>query len=150
MKKLLLMSILAFSSIYGIKAQQTMIVHGTTATKFYLYENHQVYKIMADELWFSDGNASEPGGIIHSLNLTLTPVPNYDPGDEPIEIYMSCAEARANPNHKGQCGPLQYVGRQNVDGGFINHYICYDQNNNACCISNGNLILFSADGNFDD
>ncbi len=140
MKKTLLTIAIALFSFMNSKAQ-TMIIHGTTYTKFYLVENGQIYKIFADEMWVMDPSGiGGVRGISASINLTFNSVPNYDPNDIPVAQVISCADARQN--NAGSCGPL----RNHRDGSIS----CEDLSNSYACsikLANG-TIVYSGNGNF--
>ncbi|MDI1234977.1 MAG: hypothetical protein PSX81_11885 [bacterium] len=139
MKKILFTIAIALFSFMNAKAQ-TMIIHGTTSTKFYCWENGQLYKLFADEMWVMDP-LTERGvrGISASINLTYTAVPNYDPNDIPVATIVSCYEARKY--NSGSCGPLD----NHRDGSVT----CRDANDTSCSIKLANgTIIYSPNGDF--
>jgi hypothetical protein len=147
MKKQFLILALALVCFPILKAQQTMRVHGTNLTRFYLYENQQLYKIMADDLWFNSGSGNGSGGITYATNLVLIPVTNFDIEVRPVQKYISCYEAKLTSS--GECGPLEYQSYYRADGIRISTYFCVNRNDNGCLITNSKgEARISPDGNF--
>lgn len=144
MKKLILTIATVLFSVLCTKAQSTMIVHGTSSTKFYLVENNQIYQIFADEIWVQEplktGGAS---GITKSINLSLNPaaagsfdgvLTNFN------ATVISCYEARKYMH--GSCGPL-------TSNATKTGFVCLDSNNTACSIKlEDGTIVYSGNGDF--
>jgi hypothetical protein len=148
---IILFFVIGFNS--SLKAQDPVVVHGIYASKFYLFNNHQLYKILGDEYWFSQGTSEEntPSGRLMVNNYSLLEVSDYDPGDDPIDVYWSCYEAKLTQHggKKGECGPLRVTMVLRADGTTFVDMDCYNLNNNACLIiSNSGTPLYSPDGNY--
>jgi hypothetical protein len=145
MKKILLTAVFSFTLFFSAKAQ--MIIHGTDATRFYLWDANAstLYRITADEIWWDVAGATP--GLLSYTNLSFTSAGNYfspdgfgytDPGDRPI----ACWEAQSALFGHGKCGPLAYQLTPPYS------MTCVGSNNNGCMVRMNGVIYWSSNGDF--
>lgn len=135
------------------KGNSQMIIHGTDATRFYVYNGSSstLYKVQAYEVWIAepDSGTTTGTGIISSVDLSLIPLTTYPMGDDPNggsvgDLYIACWEVKTGYYGHGDCGPLYYF--ETAPG--VTTQKCMNSNSNACSFKYAGIIYYSSNGYF--